>query len=478
LLPFNWLRPKFRFTSTGQQLFEIRLSAASQKNNLVVYTDQNSWIMDKSAWLAIAGGVRDDLVTVDVWGVGGTSQAATLLTRSHFTVALVEAPGSIVYWTIVGGRSANQGVLKSFSIGDESVAPALQAQDVKSLVGGYPGGAGTAATTGRFPCVGCHSATPDGEFFGFAGDALAGSFPMGLASAKPGTVGQAPSFLTAPAAKALKQDLGMLTFSKAHWTGGDHLAVSTLAEASTRQLVWIDLEASAEGVGKAFGTIARTNDARGAWSPSWSHDGTRVVYTSANVTSAGTGFSNNLDLEADIRFVPFSNKQGGPSLPLSGAALPGRQEFVPAFSPDDQLVAFNVAAANTLPYDAPSSEIHVVSANGSSASTRLSANDPPGCINSPRSPGITNSYPKWAPEASRLGSKTYYWLTFSSKRTDLREGQSNPDGPTSQLYVTPVVVEGATIISYPAIYLWNQPIAESNHTPAWEFVRVPPVIPR
>jgi hypothetical protein len=37
-----------------------------------------------------------------------------------------------------------------------------------------------------------------------------------------------------------------------------------------------------------------------------------------------------------------------------------------------------------------------------------------------------------------------------------------------QLYVTEVVEDELSIKTYPAIYLWNQPAAESNHTPAWD----------
>jgi hypothetical protein len=43
----------------------------------------------------------------------------------------------------------------------------------------------------------------------------------------------------------------------------------------------------------------------------------------------------------------------------------------------------------------------------------------------------------------------------------------------SKLYVVkfgvaPVVVSSGTITSYPALYLWNQPVDEANHTPAWD----------
>ena len=89
---------------------------------------------------------------------------------------------------------------------------------------------------------------------------------------------------------------------------------------------------------------------------------------------------------------------------------------------------------------------------------RLAANDPPACSGL-TSPGVTNSWPKWSPESTTtLSGKTYYWLTFSSTRA----------GTKPQLFVTPLVVENGVPTSYPAIYLWNQPAGEANHTPAWD----------
>ena len=51
-------------------------------------------------------------------------------------------------------------------------------------------------------------------------------------------------------------------------------------------------------------------------------------------------------------------------------------------------------------------------------------------------------------------------MTFSSKRGP---------GAIPQIYVVPVTVDGAgAVTTYPAIYLWNQPSTERNHTPAWD----------
>jgi hypothetical protein len=63
--------------------------------------------------------------------------------------------------------------------------------------------------------------------------------------------------------------------------------------------------------------------------------------------------------------------------------------------------------------------------------------------------------------------KTYYWLTFSSKRM----GTAN-----AQLYVTALVVDAAgKVTTHPALYLWNQPAADGNHTPSWDDFSLPPI---
>jgi hypothetical protein len=42
-----------------------------------------------------------------------------------------------------------------------------------------------------------------------------------------------------------------------------------------------------------------------------------------------------------------------------------------------------------------------------------------------------------------------------------------------QLYIT-VVVDGTTVTTHGALYLWNQPSTENNHTPAWDYFMIPP----
>ena len=153
--------------------------------------------------------------------------------------------------------------------------------------------------------------------------------------------------------------------------------------------------------------------------------------------------------------------------PLTGASDPAATEFYPSFSPDDSLIAFTRVSGSGSSYSNPASEVFVVPSAGGTA-VRLAANDAAACQSTLTSPGLTNDWPKWSPHATTANGKTYYWLTFSSKRM----GTTN-----AQLYVTALVADGSgKLTSYPALYLWNQPATDGNHTPSWDDFSIPPII--
>ena len=171
--------------------------------------------------------------------------------------------------------------------------------------------------------------------------------------------------------------------------------------------------------------------------------------------------------DADLYAVPYNSRKGGTAAKIPGASDPNVEEYYPAYSPDDAWLAYDTAPSGSTMYSQPLAEVSVIPAAGGTP-TRLIANDPPACTGA-TSPGVTNSWPKWAPQATTFAGKTYYWIIFSSTR----DADKSP-----QLYITGVVVQGTTVKSYAAIYLWNQPAAEHNHTPAWDFFKIPPPVPR
>ena len=447
LFPRNWLRPRFALIpGAGENLFELRLHSDNEVNDLVVYTSSTTWTMPKAMWSDLAAHAGDAPIRVTVRGATLSGNALTgppeFGSSGTFSVAPADAPGSIVYWTTSGGTG-----LRGFTVGDEKVQDIARPGQLKNS------------------CVGCHSSTPDGLFVGFSATNDPGNGDpafIGLRSVD-GKLGE-PTFLS-QAARALLGRVGqeLPTFSKAHWTGGDMIALTMfpLTPPQGFEILWTNLETASMAQGTGWGVVKRGGDPGAAASASFSHDGKTVIYTSGSQVGAGITCT-----DGDVRTVPYNGGKGGASTKLAGASDAFFNEYYPVFSPDDRFVAFNRVFQGNSSYNDKEAELYVVAAAGGTP-TRLKANDPPMCSGK-RSPGVTNSWPKWAPEANKIGTKTYYWLTFSSTRDEM----NNP-----QLYVAPVVIDEAgetpTVLTYPALYLWNQPAAENNHTPAWDVFQIP-----
>jgi hypothetical protein len=463
LYPQNWLRPRFTWTPVGgQNLFELRLHVGNQIKDLVVYTGLSQWTMPLAMWNLLRADSPTEPMSLTITGgvySGGKLTGEALGSSYPIGIAPVQATGAIVYWTTSNGTA-----LKGFSVGDESVVQVLVPSQV------------TETTT---TCIGCHTSTPGGAYvsFGLSG---ADGWPNALAliDIDGGTVGTPPSYLGAGGLAALaRNNQGISTFSTAHWATGDRRAIVAFndqtATTASDVLSWIDVEATSAAT--ATGTIARNGDPNSGGAPSWSHDGNTIAYVSTTHFCDGRlgagcdGVDYNAAADpgstADLYTVPYAGGAGGKATPVPGASSPSVQEYYPVFSPDDAWLAFDRVSNGLNMYNQVQAEVSVIPAAGGTA-TRLEANDPPACSGQ-TSPGVTNSWPKWGPTALMGNGNTYYWLVFSSTR-----GAGNP-----QLFITSVVQTGSQIATHGALYLWNQPATENNHTPAWDTFKVPPVPP-
>jgi hypothetical protein len=513
LFPANWLRPRFRFRPpAGIDVFEIRLTTPKEVNPLVLYTKRTDFTMPKEFWEGVANNVLEEDITVTIRGISAASPGTPQSAQTSFRIAPVRARGSMVYWATTSTNKGDQYAwLDGFSVGEEGVIEALRLAQVKfSPVldqGGNVSGSEANQAQGHVDCIGCHTSTPDGDAVLFTEH-----WPWSnvIADVKQGAVGNVPSYVTPAGAAALKQAwLGRPSASDAYWSDQGRIVItsfgntgetgwgtapSNIGQSFSQQpearLAWINLSAASGPApaesgqelikwvaglrGTAYGFIERQGDSRGALMPDFSDDGQKIVYVS---TSAGKDGRLGMG-EADLYTVPYNAGAGGPATALPGAAASGVGEYYPAFSPDSKLIAFNrVGNLSAELYYNKDSEVHVIPAEGGTAE-RLKANDPPACLGA-TSPGIINSWPRWSPLALTVGARTYYWLIFSSAREPSMEivGPDVKDKRGSQLYITAVVVEGGKITTYPAIYIWNQRRTTSNHTPAWDVFKIPPVPP-
>jgi hypothetical protein len=491
LYPYNWLRPRVKFTPLAPGvLHEVRFHSDKEQHDLVAYTLGDSWTMPRDVWQGLAASVRDSPITVTVRALGGGESTTT------FTIAPVPAPGSIVFWAANpadhGSPNPSSSSLQGFAPGDEATVATLSVPDVQMRTRGQNN------SLRSVTCIGCHASTPDGESVAFVDNY---PWSMAIAGVMPGRTGLLPSYVTLGGTDAIRQPgLGIFSFSKAHWTDKEKRIVAPYyldmpcgqyvqTKADVR-LAWLDVMAGrpvdngcpVEGV--HFGIIAREGDMRGAANPTWSHDGETIVYSS---TVAGK--DGRLDVgPSDLFFVPYAGGSGGIAKAVPGAAQPDFEEYYPAYSPDDALVVFDRVPAGGVMYANPMAELFVVpapsatdaAAAGSSpaTATRLVANDPPTCSGK-ASPGINNHWAKWAPApvAAPGTTKTYYWLIFSSNRYGTPPVTANDKTvvQVSQLYVTAIALDGPSIQTFPAIYLWNQNKATLNTTPAWDPFKIPVV---
>lgn len=518
LFPANWLRPRFRFTPLpGENLWEIRLHSDVEANDLVVYTTATTYALPKDIWDRLANNVHLKPIVVTIRGVNSSAPAMPSGTRGSFQIAPVFAGGALVYWASTSSAvSPMNSKLAGFHVGDEAVIDALTIPQVNRQIIDQnaqnlrtANDPGAIPTAGAVQCIGCHTSTPDGKAVGFTD-----LWPWNgvIASVEAASVGQQPAYVTPGAATLINQPwLGMLTFSKAHWSDGKHIAVSAYtdrtstvgfsmppANAKPTQLAWFNLDTPAaipwtQGMGAAtnaaigaaektaWGRLTMTGETQSAIAPAFTHDGKSVFYTAADHEQDGRIGGNNKDV--NIHVVPFNDGAGGPMTPLSGAALPNVAEYYPALSANDALVAFNRMA----PMDAadiyyrPEAEINVIPATGGTAK-RLAANDPPACSGE-KSPGVINSWPKWSPGVKTVDGKNFYWLIFSSGRKYPDQfqlgGAGGGDHRSSQLYMTGVIEDATTheLSTFAGVYLWNQDGKTTNLTPAWDEFEIPATPP-
>jgi hypothetical protein len=576
MFPNAWLRPRISFApaSSSQNVFQIKVHSDSEQNDLIIYTQNTYYALDKALWLNLSKNLVGPTlqVTVTAGSMSGGTPAASQ--TASFTIASVPASGALIYWSTASkDNNATTTQLKGFQVGDEGTTVALTSSQVQQQVVAVPvdGGNLTKSKVNVF-CIGCHTSTPDGNYVAFTAQ---WPWPNAIASVNAGDsgvpVGAPPPFLTAGGVDNLSPMLGpasangvtfwqppilnqvmlgIQTFSPAHYSNGDHIVVSSLGADQNAtgldagntytgvdsQLAWFNLEwggtASTTGTGLpaapcgtnpappsscmatgasngGWGIIARNGDSRSAGSPSWAHnlDGNHdlIAYTSTDV---GTKDGRMDQGTGDVYIVPYGSKgagmggAGGTAMPLAGASDPNFNEYYPAWAPDDNLIAFNRVAKGNSMYSQPAAEVYVVAPStvgcdgtANSAQCRLKANDPVACTGS-QSPGVQNTWPKWAPmpavaTAGMAGNqgpdgKLYYWVTFSSTRANACTVTATSGQPNTlctkqqsmdalahaQLYVAGIVVDpnnGGAITTYPAIYMWNQDAALNNLIPAWDY---------
>ncbi len=372
---------------------------------MLVYTTDTMWTMPLSMWNAVRTDSNDLPMTLTVrGGVYDGTNLTSIAFGSEGTIGIapVDAPGSIVYWFTNGYNGAIG--LNGFSVGDETVVSALTTAQVQEQ---------------PITCMGCHAGTPDGlDVVISTSNGDWDNMIANIATGDGGTVGAVPSYAgNAGLAALLNGPLGISSISMSHWTSGDRVVIAS----NNTDLQWIDVEST--NAGTARGTIARNGTqvpGTLAGSPDFSHDGTKIVYTATNHTTDGRlgGYYLSTTTRAraqSLYIVPYNNRAGGTVAPVSGASDPGLQSYYPAFLTRRRHHRL-LQRPQRREHVQPASGRGVCDPHRRGTGTRLAANDPPMCTGI-SSPGVTNSWPKWAPSVgSASNGRSFYWIVFSSTR--------------------------------------------------------------
>lgn len=463
MFPADWLRPRFRFTPTGDtDLFEIRLQADRQLNDLVVYTRETTWVMPAEIWDGLTKSVIDEPITVTVRGINSLDPETPFGTRGTFLIAPVKAGGKMVYWATTSARvEPDAGKLAGFAVGEDTVKDTLTVADVgdRDLLredGVKERAAAYGVDAGCVQCIGCHTAVPDGKAVAF-GDhwpwnvIVASIDPSPAAEVPPGAP---PAYLSRGAELLLNQPwLGMPTFSKAHYNPEERILVTTYGERSTEVggsvgftetipsrdvLVWFDLMTDAavyvspdypgdiaaernrlikDALGTGFGFISLGGETLSIAAPDWSNDGTKIVYTAASKTQDGRISGGPAQTDVDLHMVPYNDGAGGTVSCVLGACEKDAAEYYPSFSSDDRLIAFNKEAdfrsvktvqtqfsADPITIDGATADVYYrphaeIYFIPTAGGTPVRIRaNDPPRCTEQTSPGIINSWPKWSPD--------------------------------------------------------------------------------
>ena len=234
LMPRNWLRPVFNFTpAAAENLFEIDLAVAGFAHPLRIFTRNPSTALDGALWNSLRYSVNDKTITVTVRAMqtdsaGAVQVAPSAPAASTFVIAPVDAPGKIVYWALADDMGTKVGSLKGFGIGEEGVRDVLVPSQV-------------ASRTSSETCVGCHTATPDGEGVGFSMGPT--NYFGNLADIRQGSTGVLPTYANPTGMSMIRALRGIPAYSKGHWTDGDRIVLLS----DTGTLNWVQVDGTGNG---------------------------------------------------------------------------------------------------------------------------------------------------------------------------------------------------------------------------------------
>ncbi len=427
--PFNWPAVEFSWFASADgsnvcNLYYLVIDVPEQAYPLRLLTTELAWIPEWATWYALKQGAPLQPLELRIYGASVDLDTGTLLEgpfvapdATVVTALDFNAPGRIIFW------ATSDEALHRIELGDTTDH--------------YFYGPNNNPTG---MCEGCHAGTPDGKYIASSTsseDCVGCSFYVSLIRAQ--DLSPLPGLHPSAASSLQGQDSTLPSFSEAFWTQYDQRMILV----RDGRLFSLDLLTG------QYGEMAVAGDPDYQALPDWSPDGQTVVYVSSPYVVNGRTATDPCDLYT----VEYNQGSGGTAQPVPGAAEPGIQEYYPDISPDGHWIAFNRSSLET--YNAEDAEVFLIPLQGGMPE-RIAGNDPPPILGE-TSPGLTNSWPKWAPDYHVSGADTWFFLAFSSAR---HHG-------LAQIWISPLKVNGGAVTSYPALHLPGQNVGTHNHTPVW-----------
>jgi hypothetical protein len=448
--------------------------------------------LDPTMWAFIANQNRGgDAVTITVRGTTDGTCASTSTSSVRIAFAQEDILGAIYYWKSKVTANGVGGDVWVKSWGDMTPE-----QNVTSAFGASCNGCHALSRDGQRMVINSDDDDSDDEY----GDVLASLIDMATKMPIGGmTGGRVPG----------NMNPGFATFYPDHTR---FLMSNGLGSQNAPTNVFYQFDGNAGGMLPTV-TVANQNFVT---MPDWSPDGTSVLFVVPQATASWDGQGRNDDdhiFGGSICQMPYT---GNGMFGAASVLLPssGENNYYPSYSPDGTLIVFNQAALDssvtglsgctgtglqvTCPNDSfsnPNARLMTLKlAQGASPIDLANANGSPTLSPQP----LSNSWPKWSPFLQHYQGHELLWIAFSSTRDyglRVRNHQSGMfqcypadsyEQPGAahhssfsakcqqpQLWMAAIDVtvangpQAVTDPSRPAFWLPFQDINAHNHTPQW-----------